>query len=223
MAVLTWDVAGTKEYEVGVSKGVLFTEQTDPQDQTKTKWLGTAWQGLTNVTESPDGGDAEDFYADNILYASIRGTEKLSGTIECYMYPDEFENCIGHRELMAGVRMAQQPRAVFGMAYVTDIGNDSNPNAGVKYHLIYGATAGAAEMSHDTTEDSVSLEPFSFDYDCVPVTVTGAKPTSSLVIDSRTITAAQKTALEGAIFGTANTQSYLPYPDDLKALLQAAT
>jgi len=216
MSKLVWGDAGTKEYEVGVSKGVLFL-----YDDTAKKWLGQAWQGLTNVTESPDGGDAEDFYADNSLYASIRGVEKLSGSIECYMYPPAFEDCIGHNELMKGVRIGQQSRKVFGLAYVSNVGNDQNTEAGVKYHLVYNCTASAAEMSHDTTEDSVSLDPMSFDFDSVPVKATGHRDTSSVTIDSRELTSAQKTALETALFGgTGDGQdSYLPYPDDFATLL----
>lgn len=219
MPKLEWDKTGTKEYEVGVSQGVLFT-----YNETSKKWEGTAWQGLTNVTESPDGGDAEDFYADNILYASIRGIESLTGSIECYMYPPVFEDCIGHHELVKGVRIGQQSRKVFGLAYVSNVGNDANPEAGVKYHLVYNCTANAAEMSHDTSEDSPNLEPFSFDFDSNPVPVTGAKATSSIVIDSRELTEAQKTALEKALFGgdNENDKSYLPYPDDLKTLITSA-
>lgn len=222
MAKLVWDAIGTKEYEVGVSNGVLFTYDTTSQ-----KWLGEAWQGLTNVTESPDGGDAEDFYADNILYASIRGIENLAGSIECFMYPDTFEECIGHKELIPGVRIGQQSRKVFGLAYVSNVGTDTNPEAGVKYHLVYNCTANAAEMSHDTSEDSPNLEPMSFDFDSNPVPVTGAKSTSSVVIDSRDLTPAQIKKLEAAIFGAdadaenniTASESYLPYPDDLKTLL----
>lgn len=214
MSKLVWGQSGTKEFEVGVKHGVLFL-----YDETKTKWVGVAWQGLTNVTESPEGGDADDFYADDSLYASLRGTEKLSGSIECYMYPPEFEDCIGHAELMPGVRIAQQSRKVFCMAYESTVGNDTNPEAGKKYHLVYNATAGAAEMSHDTTEESVSLDPFSFDYSCVPVNVTGHKPTSSITIDSRTLSDTQITKLEDAIFGSASEDAYLPLPDELATLL----
>ena len=214
MSVLVWDAPGTKEYEVGVSKGVLYL-----LNSTTNKWEGVAWQGLTNVTESPEGGDAEDFYADNILYASIRGTEKLSGSVECFMYPPEFEDCIGHHQLMSGVRIGQQTRKVFGLAYVSDLGTDANATAGVKYHLIYNCTAAAAELSHDTTEESVDLEPMSFDFDSVPINVTGHKPTSSIVIDSRDLTSAQITALEGALFGTSNAAPYLPLPDEFATLL----
>lgn len=214
MSKLVWGQSGTKEFEVGVKHGVLFL-----YDETTHKWLGTAWQGLTNVTESPEGGDAEDFYADDSLYASIRGTEKLSGSIECYMYPPEFDDCIGHVELMAGVRIGQQSRKTFCMAYESTVGNDVNPEAGKKYHLIYNATAGAAEMSHDTTEESVDLEPFSFDFTSVPIAVTDHKPTSSLTIDSRTLTTSQITKLEAAIYGSNDADAYLPLPDALKTLL----
>ena len=214
MSKLVWGQSGTKEYEVGVKHGVLYLYNTTSQ-----KWEGVAWQGLTNVTESPEGGDAEDFYADDSLYASLRGTEKLSGSIECYMYPPEFDDCIGHTELATGIRIAQQSRRVFCMAYETTVGNDTNPEAGKKYHLIYNATAGAAEMSHDTTEESVSLDPFSFDYTCVPVAVAGHKPTSSVTIDSRELSAAQITNLENAIYGSENTEAYLPLPAALPGVL----
>ena len=214
MSKLVWDASGTKEFEVGVQHGVLYL-----LNETSHKWEGVAWQGLTNVTESPDGGDAEDFYADNILYASIRGTEKLSGSVECYMYPPEFDDCIGHHTLQTGVRIGQQSRRVFCLAYESTIGSDTNPEAGRKYHLIYNATASAAEMSHDTTEESVSLDPMSFDFDSVPVAVTGHKPTSSVTIDSRELTSAQITALEGALYGTENTAPYIPMPNEFATLL----
>lgn len=213
---LTWDGIGQKEFEVGVSKGVLYT-----YDDEKKKWLGTAWNGLTNVTESPDGGDAEDFWADNILYASLRGTENLGGSVECYTYPDEFDECIGHREIVPGVRIGQQSRKVFALCYRSEIGNDMNPEAGYKLHVIYNCTASAAELSHDTTTESPDLEPISFDFDSNPVNVTGHKPTSSVTINSTALPAAKLTAVESALYGTETEDAYLPLIDDLLAMIAA--
>ena len=222
MSKMHWDGIGEKAYEVGVSKGVLFL-----YDATSQKWLGQPWNGLTNVTESPDGGDAEDFYADNILYASIRGLEKLNGSIECYTYPDDYEKCIGHGELATGIRIGQQSRTPFAIAYRSELGNDANPEAGYKLHFVYNCTANAAEMSHDTSEDSPNLEPLSFDFSANPVPVAGHKSTSSLVIDSTKVASEKMTLIENAIYGVdadaehnvEAADSYLPYPEDLLDLL----
>lgn len=215
MSKLTWDGVGEKEFEVGVSKGVLYTF-----DSENNKWVGVAWNGLTNVTESPEGGDAEKFYADNQLYASIRGNEDFSGSIECFTYPKEFEACIGHAEAAPGVYIGQQSRKVFCLCYRSEIGNDTNPEAGYKLHIVYNCTANAPEMSHDTTEDSVSLEPMSFDYDSTPVQVTGHKPTSSVTINSLTVPKAKLTTLEDALYGTTEADAYLPLADALIGMLK---
>lgn len=220
---ITWDGTGQKAYERGVSCGVLYL-----WNATTSKWEGVPWNGLTNVTESPEGGDAEDFYADNILYASLRGVEKLNGSIEAFTYPPEFEACVGHDELSTGIIIGQQNRVPFCFCYRTEIGNDSNPNAGYKLHLVYNATSNAAEMSHDTDEDSPNLEPLSFDFSCNPVNVTGKKPTSSLVIDSTKIVAGKLTILENALYGTNAvtgtnasdaTIPYMPLPDKVLELI----
>lgn len=222
MSKMHWDATGEKAYEVGVSQGVLFL-----YDSTSEKWLGQPWNGLTNVTESPEGGDAEDFYADNILYASIRGIEKLNGSIEAYTYPDDFEKCIGHDQLAQGIRVGQQNKIPFAIAYRSELGNDSNPNAGYKLHLVYNCTANASEMSHDTSEDSPNLEPLSFDFSSNPVPVSGKKATSSIVIDSTKVASGVMTKIENAIYGVdadaehsiAAADPYLPYPDDILTLI----
>lgn len=214
MPILTWDGVGEKKFETGVSNGVLYLYNSTTQ-----KWEGVAWNGLTNVTESPEGGDTEDFYADNILYASLRGIEKLNGSIECFTYPDEFEECIGRIALAAGINVGQQDRRNFALSYQSKLGNDLDVNAGYKIHIIYSCTANASEMSHDTEEDTPNMEPLSFDFSSTSVSVTGHKSTSSLVIDSTKIDAAKLTILKNALYGTENTVAYLPYPDDILTLI----
>lgn len=216
MAALTWDGIGEKKYDLGVSKGVLYKEVTEGTNKV---WRGYAWNGLSNVTESPEGGESNDLYADNILYASLRGTEKLSGTIEAFTYPPEFEPCIGGYELATGVNIHQQPRENFCFCYRTEIGESNDPLVGYKIHIIYDCTANASERSYDTINDNPDAEPLSFDFDSVPVTVTGHKPTSSIEIDSTKIAAAKLTLIENALYGTASAEPYLPLPDDLLTLI----
>ena len=58
MARLLWDQVGEKTYETGTKQGVLYL-----QDSRGNYNNGVAWNGLTSVSESPDGGDANDIYA----------------------------------------------------------------------------------------------------------------------------------------------------------------
>lgn len=228
MAVLRWDQTGEKLYETGTKKGVLY-----PYDSTKTGEgqhpysPGVSWNGLTSVSESPDGGDANDIYADDIKYLSLRGVENFGGTIEAYMFPDEWSEIDGSASLMSGVVIGQQPRKTFGFSYVTTIGNDTDLDShGYKIHLIYGASASPSEKSYETINDSPEPVQFSWEFTTVPVDVTGHKPTALLTIDSTKFPKGENNtpnaklqALEDALYGTANTEPYLPLPNEVITLL----
>ena len=133
---LAWDQSGEKKFETGTDRGVLYPIANGAYP------VGTVWNGLTSISESPDGGDAQDFYADNIKYGSLRGTENFGGTIECYTYPDEWKQCDGRKELVPGVTVAQQNRKAFGLSYRSLIGNDTELlDYGYTIHLVYNATS----------------------------------------------------------------------------------
>lgn len=182
MSKLEWDATGSRWYEMGVSKGVLYPQNTDG-----TYGNGVAWNGLTGVTESPDGADANDLWADNIKYATLRATETFGATIEAYTYPDEFALCDGSAEPVAGVRLGQQKRLPFGFCFRTETGNDtaSESDDGYKIHLIYNATASPSERAYETINDSPDAITFSWEITTTPVNVgDGFKPVSSIVVDS---------------------------------------
>lgn len=232
MAVLKWDQMGEKLYETGTKKGVLY-----PYDSTKTGdgqhpySPGVAWNGLTSVSESPDGGDANDIYADDIKYLSLRGVENFGGTIEAYTYPDAWTEIDGSASLMSGVVIGQQSRKTFGFSYVTTIGSDTELDKhGYKIHLVYGASASPSEKSYETINDSPEPVQFSWEFTTVPVDVqitgTDHKPTALLTIDSTKFPAGtggtkneKLQALEDALYGTSQTDPYLPLPHEVVALL----
>jgi hypothetical protein len=203
---LVWDQQGEKKFEAGVDRGVLYPGVSGAYPK------GVVWNGFTNVNESPEGGDAQDFYADNIKYGSLRGAENFGGTIECYMYPDEWKACDGRKELLPGVTVAQQNRAAFGLSYRSLIGNDTDLlDHGYKIHLVYNASASPSEVSRSTINDSPEAGTMSYEFKTTPVPVTriaNAKATSHIEIDSTKVTAAQLTAIETILYGTAGTVSY---------------
>lgn len=212
MSVLVWDQVGEKVYETGVDHGVLYrqNESTGEYD------AGYAWNGLTTVTESPSGAEANKQYADNIVYANILSAEEFSATIEAFTYPDEFAECDGSAEPSPGVFLGQQPRKTFGLAYRTKIGNDvGGMDAGYKIHLVYGGLAAPSEKAYATVNDSPEATAFSWDVSTTPVPVTGHKPTASMVFDSTKVSSAGLEALEEALFGTSGGDARLPMPDEV--------
>ena len=218
---LHWDGTGEKKYEYSVSKGVLYLKN----NETPAKWIGYAWNGLTAVTESPEGADKTDLWADNIKYASMRAAETFGGTIEAYTYPPEFERCNGEATLATGAVIGQQAREVFGFCYRTEQGNDEaalgTVAAGYKLHLVYNCTCSPSERAYETINDSPDAITFSWEFDSTPVNVNvgGAKPTSVITVDSRTATSTGLTALENALYGTDQTDPYLPDPETVATLL----
>lgn len=215
MSQLIWDDTGKKLYELGVDRGVLYTQKADG-----TYNSGVVWNGLTAVNEKPDGAEPNDLYADNIKYATLRSAETFGATIEAYMFPEEFYGCDGSYEAATGVYVGQQSRMPFGFCYRTLVGNDtaSDGDDGYKIHIIYNATASPTEKNYETVNDSPDAIQMSWDIVTTPVAVPGRKPTSTIVIDSTKCDAANLKTLEDTLYGTANSSPTLPTPAAVLAI-----
>jgi hypothetical protein len=218
MSKIVWDQTGERLYETGVKQGVLYPIQ---EGGMYTK--GVAWNGLTAVTESPSGAEATALYADDIKYLNLMSNEELGGTIEAYMYPEEFAACDGSAALVEGVYLGQQPRKTFGLCYRTVLGNDVDSNDhGYKLHLIYGALAAPSEKAYATVNDSPEAITFSWEFSTTPVTVEGFKPTACVTIDSTKAQAEKLAALEAVLYGSESEEARLPLPDEVATLMGAA-
>ena len=214
---LVWDATGERLWETGVDKVVLFPMISGEYQ------AGVAWNGVTNITESPSGAEASPFFADNVKYANLFSAEDFGATIEAYMYPDEFADCDGSVELAPGVRIGQQPRKPFGFAYRTLIGNDTeNENYGYKIHLVYGAMAAPSEKAHNSVNESPELEPMSWEITTTPVNVAGYKATAHLEIDSTKTDAAKLAIIEAKLYGTSSEEPTLLLPDEVAEIFAKA-
>ena len=197
MSKLIWDKTEERIFETGVNKGVLY-----PYNSTnKTYDSGVVWNGLTGVTESPSGAEATPLYADNIKYLNLLSVEEFGATVEAYTYPDEFAECNGEANIATGVVAGQQKRKMFGMSYQTKVGNEDDPDAGYKIHLIYGAKASPSEKAYATVNDSPEAITFSWELTTTPVEVAGLKPTASIVIDSTKVDPTKLAELEDELYG----------------------
>lgn len=230
MPKLEWDKAEERLYETGVDCGVLFPYANGAPG------TGVVWNGLSSVSESPEGAEATDVWADNMKYVSMRSAENFKGTIEAYMSPEEFDECDGSVAPAGtvGLKISQQARKPFGFSYRTKVGNAATGDEfGYIIHLVYGATAAPSERQYQTVNDSPEAMTLSWEFDTTPVAIAGYKPTAHLEIDStKCKTAAEKAclaALEKILYGSdtvgeeAGSTSRLPLPAEVITIMTPST
>lgn len=218
MSRLIWDQVGKKFYETGVSNGVLYVANGTGGYKT-----GVAWNGLSQVTENPSGAEATPIYADNIKYLNLISAEEFGATIEAYTYPDEFAECDGSAQVVAGVTLGQQDRKQFGFTYRTRIGNDVNGDSlGYKIHVVYNCLAAPSSKTYGTINESPEAITFSWEVTTTPVNVEGHKPSATLVIDSTKVKPATLTAVEDKLYGGTSSEPTLPSLEELIQLIKTA-
>lgn len=223
MAKISWDETGSRFYETGVDNCALYL-----QDGAKYK-KGVAWNGISSISESPSGGDSNAIYADNIKYLDLTAKEDFGASIEAYTYPDEWAVCDGSAEPIPGLKIGQQARKRFGLAYRTRVGNDTEGDSlGFKYHLIWNGKASPSERSYSTVNDSPEALTFSWEITTTEVNVTNYRPTANMIIDTVAFLKNDDQqhskqnkldALLNVLFGTEEHDGYLPTPDMVIAIL----
>lgn len=235
MAKITWDSTGSRFYETGVSKGVLYVQESDGTYDT-----GIPWNGLTSISESPDGAEPSDLWADNIKYATLISTETFNATIEAYTYPEEFNVCDGNfsPDDLTGLYIGQQSRKAFGLCYRTEVGNDTTQPGGdlYKLHIVYNCTAAPSDKSYETINDSPDAQTLSWEIRTNPVDtgIDGVKPTATLTIDTSKLDNTAKgnlSKLEAMLYGVdadaehsiAASDPTLPTPAQVISLLKTGS
>lgn len=214
MAKLVWDKIGERYYETGVDRGVVYPQVSGTYPK------GAAWNGLINATLSPSGAEPTALYANNHKYLELMSVEELGGSIEAYTYPDEFAECNGAKDIVAGVRATQQKRKSFGFTFRNLVGSDTDGDThGYKLHLIYGALASPSEESNATINDSPEAKTMSWEFSTTPIELDGFEPISHIEIDSNAVDSAKLTALEAILYGSEEKEARLPLPDEIVTLM----
>ena len=221
---IVWDKSSERLYRTGVDRVVLF-----PQTTGGAYGEGVGWNGVTKISESPDGGDTTTIYANNGVYLNLVAKENFKGSITAYTYPKEWEACDGSASVLSsasgatpvkGLRVTGQTRTPFGLAYRTLIGNDTaGTEYGYELHLVYNATAGVSSQDFQTVNDSPEALELSWDFSTLPVDVPGAKPSAHLVISSLTAEADKLKKLETKLYGSESTAAALPLPGEVISIL----
>lgn len=218
MSKLVWDQTGEKLYETGVEQVALFPQVGGAYPN------GVAWNGISAFNINPTGAEPTALYANNRKYLSLMSAEETGGSIEAYMYPDEWAECDGSKAVVDGVYLGQQPRKAFGLAVKTLIGNDTEMNKhGYKLHLVYNALASVSEKSYSTVNDSPEVDPMSWEFTTTPLEVAGFEPTAYICIDSTKADKTKLAALEAIIYGSESEEARLPLPSEVVELMGDAT
>lgn len=213
MSKITWDAIGERFYEVGVDRGVFYS------DGGGVFVAGVPWNGLISVEPAREGHSVTPLKTADVNSDAGISPDDLGGTITAYTYPDEFESCLGTIEIVPGIATHQQTYSRFGLSYRTLQGNDiEGTNYGYKIHLIYNAQITEVNNSISTIGNPISPVNFSWKYTTFPVWNNDFQPYSELVIDSARLPAKLLSAIEDILYGTEYTSPRLPLLEELSEL-----
>lgn len=209
MPRLTWDTDGERLFQTGVDRGVLYLPSQD----------GVPWSGLISIEEKPNGGDPRPFYIDGVKYLNVASSEEFAGTINAYMYPDEFGVCDGTAVVRTGLRVTQQRRMPFSLSYRTLVGNDAvGTDYGYKIHILYNLLASPSDWSHQSISQSIEPGSFSWDVTATPPVMAGYRRTSHVIIDSTETDEEHLAMIEDLLYGNELTAASLPTLAELIAI-----
>ena len=212
MGAIAWDDVGSRHYETGVDRVVIYVQNE-----------ASSWNGITAINESPSGAEPSKIYADNIVYGVVMSPEENAVTIEGFTYPDCFKPCIGEKELAKGAYVKQQSHVSFGLCWRSLVGNDRDGLSDYKLHIIPKLFASPSEDSNSTINDSPEQKTFSFSATAISVQLDEDLWTSSIIIDSRKLKAAGLAnairSLEDVLYGTENTVPKIPKAGEILTML----
>jgi len=212
MTRLNWAVIGDRVFESGIDRGVLYADGN----------VGVPWIGLVEVNQESSGGDAKPHYLDGIKISNRASPEEFEATIDAITYPLEFERCDGTYRGDNGLRVTQQRRRPFCMSYRSKVGNDVvGIDLGYKINVLYKLRAEPSVHGYKTLTDSSEPQTFSWKVSTRPAQISGYRPTSHFIFDSRDVPAELLETLEDLLYGSETSVPTLPTPGELVFLFDS--
>lgn len=206
---LSWSNPSDRTYETGLDRGVLYPKGA----------AAVAWNGLTAVDEN-GGESATAYYVDGRPFLYLPKPKEYAATLKAFTYPDAFSAMMGVTEATDGMFLDSQMGDSFDLSYRTLVGDGTNgEQVGYKIHLVYNATVAPAAISYATLSTEVNPVEFSWEIQAVPVLVEGFRATAHIIIDTRNMDASHITTIEAMLYGTGNTDGFMPTPAKILDLL----
>lgn len=212
MSRINWDAAGSRKYEIGIDRGVLYVDGQP----------GVPWNGLVSIadnTGNSSSGSSKSFYVDGEKYLNLDPREEYQATLTAYTYPEEFEPCNGDVSVRSGLMVTKQKRTSFGLSYRTGIGNDVSSSYGYKIHIIYNIIAAPANRTYKTIDNNQQLDNFSWALSSLPPAMVGYQRTSHIVIDSTVMDPSNLSGIEDILYGNDSFAPRLPSLTELTDLI----
>lgn len=192
MATITWDQAGSRVFENGLDRGVLYLPNGDC----------VPWNGLTNIIEKFNK-QTNSVYFDGVKVNELVTLGDFTATMKAITYPDEFLDFEGVEDVRRGVFLGDQRPKTFALSYRTKVGDDiDGADAGYKIHILYNVTAMPSDKTYSTFKIDPSLVEFEWTISAVPEEIPGFRPTAHLIIDSRKTDPFLLEDIEAKLYGT---------------------
>lgn len=208
MTVLEWDRVGDRRYETGIDRGVLYLPDGS----------AVPWNGLTGLTESR-GREVKSFYTDGVKYLDHSVPGDFAANLTAITYPDELDELLGDVEYAPGVSLYDQRAQMFNLSYRTRVGNDLDPDAGYKIHILWNLLAVPADVAFASNGDSVAPVAFAWSLTATPSQMFGIRPTAHISLNSLRMDPETLDTIEALIYGTVGTDPVLPTLVELLALI----
>lgn len=198
MPRLIWDSPGTRSYESGLDRGVLYLPD------------GTAvpWNGLTSVIEKFNK-DISPIHYDGTKINNLVLLGDFSASLKAVTYPDEFLELEGLGSEKLGVFYDHQQPQTFGLSYRTRVGSDISDEESYKIHILYNVTAIPREKNYATVTADPSIVEFEWDIFATPEEIDNYQPTAHIVIDSSKVDPDLLIEIENFLYGDPTTNGSL--------------
>lgn len=198
MSKLHWDEVGTRFYEAGVQKGVLYFQDG----------RGEAWDGLISVKESEES-NSEPSYFEGVRMRPEQELGQFQMSVSAFTYPERLDDVI----------FSPMEGSVKGFCYRTESRNDLG-DVGYKIHIIYNSLFVPSGKDYSTLTNSTDPIIFTWEVATKAVRSSLAGPTAHFIIDTRTIYSWTLEALEDVLYGTDEVDAYLPSLDELLEIFE---
>lgn len=209
MARINWGTTGTRRFEIGVDRGVLYLDNR----------AGVPWNGIVSVTEDVEGGETKAYYLDGERFLTRVKPSEYKGVVTAFSSPEEFDAVDGTIEVYDGFYATHQPKKSFGFSYRTLIGDDASPTRGYKIHILYNVYAQASAQDYTSISDSPEAANLTWELSSTPIQVgPSVKPTSHFIVDTTRISPEALLEVEEALYGSDTVNSIQPSLEELTAI-----
>jgi hypothetical protein len=209
MPTLVWDKVGSRTYENGLDRGVIYLPDGS----------AVVWNGMTSVVEQFDRAVVPIHYDgmkinDFVILGSFKATAKAVS------YPKGLFLSEGISEVRNGFALTDQKSKIFGFCYRTRVGNDlEGSDAAYKIHIVYNVTAIPSDKDFQTVGGDPSIVEFEWTLTAVPAEVKGFYPTAHIIIDSSELDPWLLEEIEDIIYGDSDADAALLPIDELVDLV----